>query len=465
MNRRQLKLNDNTASGGDCVLYIMSRDQRVHDNHALLIAQHSAIESKVPLIVAFNLYEKTGFRAKEHYEFMVTGLKELAKSLQMLDVTFMVTIGDPVKNIIKITEEYNAKELIFDFNPLRGPRNVQKIISKKLKIPCSVVDTHNIIPTWVLSDKEEYAAHTIRRKVHKNIQEWLVEPAKVVQHPKSMTVEPPKIDWEKIDETIQSIKASGIDLQMLSGEEAAHNTLSDFIENRLDTYADQRNVPTLSGQSNLSPYLHFGHISSLRVALNIVNVAPEVPLLFEAGKLASYDGEPTKMDSINALLEELIVRKELADNFCFYNPNYDSLRAAKEWAVSSLTMHTNDEREYIYDMQDWETARSHDVAWNAAQKQLLKTGKMHGYMRMYWAKKILEWSISPEEAIQTAIYLNDHYSIDGGDPNGYTGIQWSICGVHDRPWFERAVFGKIRYMNHAGLKRKFNLDEYVNKWK
>ena len=465
MLKRQLNLNNNTDSEGDCVVYSMSRDQRIRDNHALLLAQHSAIESKVPLIVVFNLYEKTGVRAQEHYEFMVTGLKELEKNLQTLNIAFIVTIGDPVKNIIRIAEEYNAKKLVFDFSPLRGPRNIQKIISKKLKIPCSVVDTHNVIPTWILSDKEEYAAHTIRRKVHKNIQEWLVEPAKIVLHPTSLVVAPPKNNWSIVDENVQSVSANGIKLQMPSGEESAHSTLSDFIKNRLYTYADQRNIPTSDGQSNLSPYLHFGHISALRVVLETLDVAPEVPLLFVAGKLASYEGESTKMDSINALIEELVVRKELADNFCFYNKNYDSLGAAKDWAISSLTKHQNDEREYMYDLKDWESAKTHDAVWNAAQNQLLQTGKLHGYMRMYWAKKILEWSVSPKDAMQTAIYLNDHYSIDGGDPNGYTGIQWSICGIHDRPWFERSVFGKIRYMNHSGLKRRFNVDEYIDLWK
>ncbi|MFB0900904.1 MAG: deoxyribodipyrimidine photolyase, partial [Dehalococcoidia bacterium] len=167
---------------------------------------------------------------------------------------------------------------------------------------------------------------------------------------------------------------------------------------------------------------------------------------------------------INAYIEELVVRKELADNFCFYNHKYDSLEGAKEWAKLTLKLHANDRRIFQYKLQDWQNAKTHDLAWNAAQKELSHTGKMHGYMRMYWAKKILEWSESPESAIETAIYLNDFYSLDGGDPNGYAGIMWSIAGVHDRAWFERDVFGKIRYMNYKGLKRKFNLEKYIQMW-
>lgn len=184
----------------------------------------------------------------------------------------------------------------------------------------------------------------------------------------------------------------------------------------------------------------------------------------QKAKLASYEDEPTKADSINAFLEELIVRKELSDNYCFYNSNYASINGAKDWARETLEAHKDDEREYTYTQDELESAQTHDDAWNAAQNQMMKTGKMHGYMRMYWAKKILEWSKTPEHAIQAAVYLNDHYSIDGGDPNGYIGIMWSIAGVHDRAWTERPVYGKIRYMNANGLKRKFDVDEYVSMW-
>ncbi|MFZ1483813.1 MAG: hypothetical protein WAS36_02280, partial [Candidatus Saccharimonadales bacterium] len=169
-------------------------------------------------------------------------------------------------------------------------------------------------------------------------------------------------------------------------------------------------------------------------------------------------------DGMNALFEEMIVRKELADNFCMYTEDVTSLDAAPNWAIETLTAHSHDLREHVYNLEEFEHAKTHDEIWNAAQLQLTKTGKMHGYMRMYWAKKILEWTPSAQTAVDYAVYLNDHYSLDGGDPNGYVGILWSMAGLHDRPWLERPIFGKVRYMNAAGLKRKFDTEAYVEKW-
>jgi len=237
--------------------------------------------------------------------------------------------------------------------------------------------------------------------------------------------------------------------------------MNEFIENRLQNYAEFRNVPTRNGQSNLSPYLHFGMISAQTVALKIMDKMSSSPLLFSYPRLARYEGTPTIDDHANALLEELIVRKELADNFCYYNSHYDSFEGAQSWAQKTLNEHRADTRSFIYGMEQFEAAQTHDPIWNAAQREMMLTGKMHGYIRMYWAKKILEWTPDPETALSIAIYLNDHYSIDGGDPNGYTGIMWSIAGVHDRAWTERSTFGKIRYMNETGLKKRFKISEYI----
>jgi deoxyribodipyrimidine photo-lyase len=169
-------------------------------------------------------------------------------------------------------------------------------------------------------------------------------------------------------------------------------------------------------------------------------------------------------DDSSAFLEELIVRRELADNFCEYTPLYDSPDAFPQWARTSLDTHVSDKRDYLYSREQFEQAKTHDEAWNACQRELLKTGKMHGYMRMYWAKKILEWTRNYTEAMEIAIYLNDTYELDGRDPNGYAGIAWSIGGVHDRPWFDRPIFGVIRYMNASGLAKKFDVQEYCRRW-
>jgi deoxyribodipyrimidine photo-lyase len=214
------------------------------------------------------------------------------------------------------------------------------------------------------------------------------------------------------------------------------------LDSKLIHYDDTRNDPTQDGQSNLSPYLHFGQLSAQRVALE-VRMHP-VP-----------DAEK------EAFLEELLVRRELSDNFCFYNPSYDSVAGFPEWAQKTLKAHRSDPREYRYSAEELEQGLTHDSLWNAAQMEMVRRGKMHGYMRMYWAKKILEWSQSPDEALNIATYLNDKYELDGRDPNGYTGIAWSIGGVHDRAWQERPIFGKIRYMSHRGAQRKFDVQAYV----
>ncbi|RMD48713.1 MAG: hypothetical protein D6830_06350 [Ignavibacteria bacterium] len=198
----------------------------------------------------------------------------------------------------------------------------------------------------------------------------------------------------------------------------------------------------MNATSNMSPHLHFGNISAQRMAF----------------VLAGTDDE-----NHSSYLEELIIRRELSDNYVYYNSNYDNFKGFPNWARRTLDYHRNDEREYLYTLVEFENGATHEELWNAAQKELVSTGKIHGYMRMYWAKKILEWSDSPEEAQRIAIYLNDKYGLDGVDPNGYTGIAWSVGGVHDRAWSERPVFGKVRYMNYNGCKRKFNVEKYIAK--
>ena len=252
-----------------------------------------------------------------------------------------------------------------------------------------------------------------------------------------------KIDWDKVYSSLKvDEEVKPVDW-LKPGEKAAHKNLKDFIENKFDKYAELRNDPNSDVLSNLSPYLHFGQISAQRVAL-IVNGLNDHP-------------------SAESFLEELIVRRELSDNFCFYNANYNSFRGFPDWAKKTLNDHKKDQREFVYTLKKFEEAKTHEDLWNAAQQQLVNTGKLHGYMRMYWAKKILEWSKSPEEALKIAIYLNDKYELDGRDPNGYTGCAWAIGGIHDRAWSERPVYGKIRYMNRNGAKRKFDVEKYVTK--
>jgi deoxyribodipyrimidine photo-lyase len=251
-----------------------------------------------------------------------------------------------------------------------------------------------------------------------------------------------QIDWEgvltklKIDRDVPEVD------WIRAGEGAARRALSAFVKRKLPLYDEMRNDPSKDGQSHLSPYVHFGQLAAQRIALEVRKAA-------------------APSSSKDSFLEELVVRRELSDNFCYYNPHYDTFQGFPDWAKTTLDLHRKDRREYLYSLEEFEHAKTHDDAWNAAQKEMVLRGKMHGYMRMYWGKKILEWTESPEDALKIAIYLNDTYELDGRDPNGYVGIAWSIGGVHDRAWKERAVFGKIRYMNYKGLKSKFDIGKYI----
>jgi deoxyribodipyrimidine photo-lyase len=251
-----------------------------------------------------------------------------------------------------------------------------------------------------------------------------------------------RIDWERIFKTLDIDSGVPEVDWVKSGERAAKRALDDFIKNKLPQYDTLRNDPSSDGQSNLSPYLHFGQISAQRVALEVLKYS-------------------ISSSSKAAFLEELIIRKELSDNFCFYNQDYEKFEGFSAWAKKTLNEHRKDRRAYTYTLQQFEHAKTHDDLWNAAQMEMVKKGKMHGYMRMYWAKKILEWTESPEKALNVAIYLNDRYELDGRDPNGYVGIAWSIGGVHDRAWSERHIFGKIRYMSYNGCKAKFDVHKYI----
>jgi deoxyribodipyrimidine photo-lyase len=459
---RILKLSAH-ESVGEAVLYVMSRDQRVRDNHALLAAQKVAIELSVPLFVVFNLKIVTN-RAREHYDFMLAGLQEVANELKSLNIPFVMTSGDAVENIMRIATETKAGAIYFDFSPLKGSRDRAKKVASNFKGSVSVVDTHNIIPVWIASDKREFAAHTMRRKVHLKLETYVIEPDEVMIHPFSAPTAHPGISFEDAEIFIAQIPARGITIEAVPGEKAALTHLNDFIDTGLESYAVNRNDIANDQQSGLSPYLHYGQISSLRVALEVIKKSDRRPLLFDEVKLATHGEIPSIHDGVNALLEEMIVRKELADNFCFYEKDYLSLTAGPEWAQKSLAAHAGDVRDHIYTREQWENAQTHDQSWNAAQNQLRKTGKIHGYMRMYWAKKMLEWSETPEIALADCIYLNDAYSVDGGDPNGYVGILWSMVGLHDRPWFDRPVFGTVRYMNEGGLLRKYDVKSYQNQW-
>ena len=439
-NRVRL-LQKGTESKGP-VVYWMSRDQRVNDNWALVFAQKLALEKKLALVVIFNLVSEFLDATIRQYGFMLNGLKEVEQELAHFNIPFFLLHGKPENSIHDFLEEINASILVSDFDPLKIKRIWKKEIAKKIGIPFYEVDAHNIVPCLLTSNKLEFAAYTIRPKIHKLLPEFLDEFISVRKMKKLDSLSTDKINWNGIIKNLKIIHDVKEVNWIKPGEEGAASMLKNFLENKFDSYSEERNDPNKNVLSNLSPYLHFGQISAQRIALTVQQIYPDHP-------------------SSKTFLEELIVRRELSDNFCYFNKNYDSFEGFHNWAKKTLNEHRKDKREFIYSLQEFEKANTHEDLWNAAQQELVNTGKMHGYMRMYWAKKILEWSKSPEEALRIAIYLNDKYELDGRDPNGYAGCAWAIGGVHDRAWTERPVFGKIRFMNRNGAKRKFDVSEYV----
>lgn len=448
---------------GACIVYVMARDQRVADNIALVVAQQKALELHLPLVVIFNFHGAVGVRAYEHALFMVEGLKEVAETLSSMGIEFIITANDTKLTLEGALKKLDPAAIYFDFSPLHGPRAKAKSIAASIQKSTIVVDTHNIIPAWIASTQQEFAAHTFRYKVHRYLSNYLSEPQQATHHPYSLISVPPSLSFKEVYQYIEKYPKRSIRISYKPGEKEAHRHLSDFISEGLANYATGRNDLAKDQQSGFSPYLHFGQIYSLRIALEIMYKTKEEPLLYREARLAQSTGNPSITEGMNSLFEEMVVRKELADNFCLYSKSYRNFTSIPAWAFETLKNHSGDRRDFIYSLQDLESAQTHDESWNAAQRELTHCGKIHGYMRMYWAKKILEWTEDPETALRYAIYLNDAYSIDGGDPNGYVGVLWAIAGLHDRPWTERPVFGKIRYMNEAGLKRKFDIQKYQNR--
>jgi deoxyribodipyrimidine photo-lyase len=309
------------------------------------------------------------------------------------------------------------------------------------------VESDVIVPVEVASGKEEYAARTIRNKIHSHLGYFLVPLEESVPQRDSLGLEfegPDPIDVDSILDRLRIGRSVGRATGFVGGTERAKELLAEFIREKLIRYADGRNEPSAGCVSHMSPYLHFGQISPLYIALQ-VNKAKSV-----------------KRENKEAYLEELIVRRELSTNFCHNNPLYDSFDNLPDWAKKTLKKHAKDKRQYEYNMNIFEHSQTHDPYWNAAQKEMVITGKMHNYMRMYWGKKIIEWVKDPAEAFRIALYLNNKYELDGRDPNSYTGVAWCF-GKHDRPWSERPIFGTVRYMNEAGLERKFDMQAYVRK--
>ena len=482
--------NRNSSNG--VILYWMQRDVRTQDNWALLLAQHYAQVHELPLHVVYALPpppssssalpsssildpppQLSELPMTERYgKFLLDGLQCVHEDLKAQEVPFHVvkpTNSEPtevIKSVFDPLRDADARPamIITDMSPIRHVRqwteSLPAIIDDDDEENCPVyqVDAHNVVPVWYASPKREVGARTLRPKIHKLIDDCLqyqdykkenfipnFEGNKHLQLSSSLTC--PDFDYENYKKFLQwDDKVEAVDGWAKGGTKAGMEQFEQFVKVGLPKFGQLRNDPNeASICSHLSPWLNLGHISFATLMRRL--------------KTHNRDSEGKA-----SFIEEGLVRRELSDNFLWYTPDdYDKLTGAAGWAQESLELHISDAREHTYSLEQFVNGLTHDDLWNASQIQLTTTGKLHGFLRMYWCKKILEWTTSPTEALRIGQHLNDYYALDGRDPNGFVGIGWSIMGIHDMGWKERDIFGKIRFMNYAGCKRKFKVDEFVAK--
>jgi len=431
---------------GQCVVYWLQRAQRALDNPALEVAIECGNALALPVVAYFSVvpnYPNANYR---HYVFLQQGLPDIAEGMAERGVGFVVrrpTDGDTLEAFL---DEVNAAMVVGDENVCREPERWRAALARKLRIPFLTVDADVVVPSAIFG-KSFVLLHHLRPKLHAELPAFL-KPVQAVEVQHKWKNPPRSYDltlditegFDKLDRSVGPVDT------FVGGTKAALRRLREFTETQLASYDEKRNHPEIRGTSQMSPYLHYGHISPLTIAL--------------AARDAEARGKASKA-TCDKFLDELIGWRELSVLFCKYNPNYDNWECAEPWARKTLLAHAADPRPWTYTLEQLEKAETHDELWNASQREMVHSGWMHNYMRMYWAKKILEWSPDPATGFQWAVTLNDKYELDGRDPNGYSGIAWAMVGKHDRPWFDRPVFGLIRYMAGGSTGKKFDSERYI----
>jgi deoxyribodipyrimidine photo-lyase len=441
-------LNDAEVNAdGKYVLYWMQAAQRSHCNHALEYAIGLANDLNQPVIVCFGLMDDYPEANERSYAFLLEGLRDVEAALRARGILFVVKHGPAPAAALHFGKR--ASLIVCDRNYLRHHKAWRAEVADHADRQVIEVETEVLVPVEEVSDHHEFAARTIRPKIHRLWNNYLHELSETkVKHSSLKMDFHGDIDVTDVEASLKKLKIDRTvkrSPRFVGGQEEAHRLLKRFLKEDLTGFAADRNEPSVQRTSVMAGYLHFGHISPVELALAVKN---------------HVDSPAADRD---VYLEELVIRRELSMNFCNYVANYDSYECLPEWARKTLSEHRNDKREYLYSLEQLEHSKTHDEYWNAAQMEMTATGFMHNYMRMYWGKKILEWSKSPKEAFETTLHLNNKYFLCGRDANSFANVGW-IYGLHDRPWGpERKIFGLVRYMNAAGLERKFDIDGYVRR--
>ena len=427
----------------------MQRAERALDNPALDIAVEVGNALDLPVLAYFSAISNFPHANWRHYAFLNQGLADIEEDLQQRQIGFIVR--RPPKNSLEaVLAEVNAAMVIGDENPCREPERWRRVLAGRLRIPYWTVDADVVVPSN-LFEKRMYALHIFKPKLYAELPKFLVDQPVVKPHREWKPSQHVGVVFRAGGcyrglEEARPFRSAGRELHR--GHPCGAQAAARLCAQELAVYDETRNHPEVDGTSRLSPYLHFGHIGPITIALAVEKA-------FKEGKVP----QPAR----DSYISELIGWRELAVNFVKFTENYDSFDCAEPWARKTLMEHARDRREHLYSIEQLERSETHDELWNAAQNQMVKFGWMHNYMRMYWAKKILEWSPDPAKAFDTCVTLNDRYFLDGRDPNGYAGIAWSIVGKFDRPWFDRPIFGTIRYMSGASTGKKFNSRKYIQK--
>jgi deoxyribodipyrimidine photo-lyase len=432
---------------GKCVVYWMQRAQRGVDNHAVDLAVKIANLLGLPLVVYFAGISNFPHANLRHYVFLNQGLPDIEADLAERNISFVMRRA-PHESHERLLADVRAAFVVGDENPMREPERWRKHLASRIKIPFWTVDTDVVVPSKLM-EKAQYGAYTIRPRLYRRLPEFLhayenLDADYAWKRPRGFHADSVHEDmtrgWKDFDRSVGPVEA------WKGGTHAALKRLKLFTGTMLKGYETQRNHPEVDGTSCLSPYLHYGHVGPVTIALAVD---------------AAVKKNPKLQSARDSYFNELIAWRELAINFVRYTPNYDSPECAENWAKTTIKEHARDERERLYTLKQLENAETYDELWNAAQIQMVRHGWMHNYLRMYWAKKILEWTPDVAIAMKYCIYLNDRYFLDGRDPNGYAGVAWAILGKFDRAWGTRPVFGKIRYMSGASTGKKFDSKRYI----
>ncbi len=436
-------LNGQPARAGHYVLYWMQQAQRVSQNHALEYAIEQANLLKLPVVIGFGLMDDYPDANLRHYAFMLQGLKATKHAATQRGICMVIRRGNPPTIAADLARE--AAIVVCDRGYLLHQRRWRDQLADALPVRLVQIESDVVVPVEQASQKAEYAARTIRPKIAKLIKGHLVplEQQTPIRDSLSLNIKD-DLDISDIEGALAELKLDRSvppSRRFVGGTDQAQGLLAEFLKKTLRGYATIRNEPSESICSHLSPYLHFGQISPLEIALAVMNA--DVPDLDKT-----------------AFLEQLIIRRELSCNYVQFTPQYWTYDALPAWARRSLENHAKDRREALYTREQLESAQTTDPYWNAAMREMIHTGYMHNYMRMYWGKCVIGWKRHPREAFDDLLYLNNRYLLDGRDANGYAGVGWCF-GLHDRPWTNRPIFGQIRYMNAAGLRRKFDMEAYV----